>query len=267
MVSAPTNKTTPAELRAAARAGIFSGLTTGLAPNFVQVNLVVLPAEDATDFIAFCRSNEAACPVLAVSEPGKPYCPTLGEDVDLRSDCPAYWIHRNGQRAETVNDIRACWRDDLVGVAIGCWFSMEEALTRAGVRLRHLELGIQGPLMRTNRLTAPIGVFSGPLVVSMRPFLSEQVATVKAVTGRFPRLHGAPIHEGDPRILGISSFERPDFGEPMQPLAGEIPLYWGCGLTALSALQRARLPFFVTHAAGAMLVSDIRNSDLEQAVL
>ena len=120
--------------------------------------------------------------------------------------------------------------------------------------------------MRTNRPTVPVGMFSGPLVVSMRPFEAQQVATVKAVTGRFPRLHGAPIHEGDPASLGISSFERPDFGEPMELLPGEIPLYWGCGLTALSALKRAQLPFFITHAAGAMLVTDLRNSDLEQAV-
>lgn len=265
MVSAQT-KTTPAEVRAAARAGGFSGLTIGQAPGFVQVNLVVLPARDANDFVAFCRANEAACPVLAVSEAGDPRWPMLGDDLDLRSDCPAYWVHRNGRHAETVSDIRAYWRNDLVGVAIGCWLSMEEALLRAGVRLRHLELGIQGPLMRTNRPTVPVGMFSGPLVVSMRPFASGEVPTVKAVTGRFPRLHGAPIHEGDPAILGISSFERPDFGEPMQPLPGEIPLFWGCGLTAISALQVARLPFFITHAAGAMLVTDVRNSDFEQAM-
>jgi uncharacterized protein YcsI (UPF0317 family) len=256
---------TPADLRRAIRAGTFAGLTTGLVPGFVQVNLVVLPAFHANDFVAFCRANEAACPVLAVSEPGDPRLPTLGEDLDLRSDCPAYWIHRNGRRADAVSDIHAYWRDDHVGIAIGCWFSMEDALTRAGVRLRHLELGIQGPLMRTNRPTVPMGIFGGPLVVSMRPFASEQIATVKAVTARFPRLHGPPIHGGDPSALGISSFDHPDFGEPMQPLPGEIPLFWGCGLTALSALERAKLPFFVTHAAGAMLVTDLRNSELEQA--
>ncbi len=256
--------TAPAELRGAIRAGTFSGLTTGLAPGFVQVNLVVLPAAAAADFVAFCRANEGACPVLAVSAPGDPRWPALGADLDIRSDCPAYWIHRDGRHAETVGDIKAYWRDDLVGVAIGCWFSMEEALQRAGVRLRHLELGIQGPLMRTNRPTEPVGAFKGPLVVSMRPFAAAQVATVKAVTARFPRLHGAPIHEGDPRALGLSSFDHPDFGEPMQPLPGEIPLYWGCGLTALSALERARLPFFITHAAGAMLVTDMRNSELEE---
>jgi uncharacterized protein YcsI (UPF0317 family) len=259
-----TGLTAAAELRRAIRAGTFSGLTTGLAPGAVQVNLAVLPSRHADDFIAFCRANEAACPILAVGRPGDPTLPGLGKDIDVRSDCPAYWVYRDGVRRETP-DIRACWRSDLVSVAIGCWFSMEEALLRAGVRLRHLELGLQGPLMRTNLATVPAGCFSGPLVASMRPFAADEVATVRAVTGRFPRLHGAPIHEGDPRALGIAGFDHPDFGERIDPLPGEVPLYWGCGLTALCALQQARIPFFITHAAGAMLVTDMRNDELEEA--
>ena len=53
--------------------------------------------------------------------------------------------------------------------------------------------------------------------------------------------------------------------EQIDPLPGEIPLYWGCGLTALCALEQARVPFFVTHAAGAMLVTGMRNNELEEA--
>jgi uncharacterized protein YcsI (UPF0317 family) len=255
---------TPSELRAAARSGAFGGLTTGLAPGFVQVNLAILPAHYATDFIAYCRANPTTCPVLAVGEPGEPALPALGSDIDVRTDCPSYWIHNDGRRSVTAPDVQHVWRDDLMSVAIGCWFSMEDALRRAGVRLRHLEMGIQGPLMRTNRPTNPVGSFAGPLVVSMRPFVCEQVQTVKAVTARFPRLHGAPIHEGDPAALGISRFDDPDFGEPMEVLPGEMPLYWGCGLTALAALQRACIPFFITHAAGCMLATDMRNSELEE---
>ena len=72
--------------------------------------------------------------------------------------------------SDTTGDISALWQDDHVAVAIGCWFSMEDALLRAGVRLRHVELGIQGPLFRTNLPTIAVGAFGGPLVVSMRPF-------------------------------------------------------------------------------------------------
>jgi uncharacterized protein YcsI (UPF0317 family) len=254
----------PTELRAAARSGAFGGLTTGLAPGFVQVNLAILPAHHAKDFIGYCRANPNACPVLAVGEPGDPSLPALGSDIDVRTDCPSYWIHADGRHSATVPDIKRVWRDDLVSVAIGCWFSMEEALQRAHVRLRHLEMGIQGPLMRSNWPTNPVGPFRGDLVVSMRPFPQEQVQTVKAVTARFPRVHGAPIHEGDPAALGISRFDHPDFGEPMEVLPGEVPLYWGCGLTALAALECARIPFFITHAAGSMLATDVRNSELEE---
>jgi uncharacterized protein YcsI (UPF0317 family) len=259
-----TPDSAPADVRAAARSGAFGGLTTGLAAGFVQVNLVVLPARDADDFVAFCNANAAACPVLGVGRPGDPALPMLGADIDVRTDCPAYWIYENGVRATQVPDITWIWRDDFVAVAIGCWFSMEEALQRAGVRLRHLELGIQGPLLRTNRETRPVGPFGGPLVVSMRPFHRDQVATVKAVCGRFPRVHGAPIHEGDPAALGCKDFATPDFGEPMVPLPDEVPLYWGCGLTALAALEQARAPIFITHAAGCMLVTDVTNSTFEE---
>ncbi len=254
----------PAEVRAAARAGSFTGLTTGLAPGFVQVNLVILPAKYATDFVAFCNANAGACPVLGLGEAGDPSLPGLGRNIDVRADCPSYWIHRDGRYAATAANIEAVWQDDFVSVAIGCWFSMEDALLSAGVRLRHLEEGIQGPLMRTNRPTSAVGVFGGPLVVSMRPFAKEQVATVRAVTSRFPRVHGAPVHEGDPARLGISGFDHPDFGEPMSVRPGEVPLYWGCGLTAMAALERARIPLFITHGAGSMLVTDMRNSELEE---
>jgi uncharacterized protein YcsI (UPF0317 family) len=262
-VVAELRLTAAAELRQAIRTGQFSGLTTGLVPGAVQVNLAIIPAAHADDFIGYCRANEAACPVLAIGHPGVPSLPGLGRDIDVRTDCAAYWIYRDGVRSE-ARDIRRHWRDDLVSLAIGCWFSMEIALMRAGVRLRHVELGLQGPLMRTNIATTPVGRFCGPLVVSMRPFAAKDVATVKAVTRRFPRLHGGPIHEGAPTALGIVDFARPDFGEPMEVLPGEVPLYWGCGLTALCALQSAKVPFFITHAAGSMLVTDMRDDELEE---
>ena len=258
-----TATSSPSDVRRAAWQERFSGLTTGLASGYVQANLAVLPASHAEDFVAYCNANAAACPVLGVSEPGSPRLPMLGEDIDIRSDLPAYWVFRDGKRAETVKDIAALWQDDHVAVAIGCWFSMEDALARAGVSQRHIELGIQGPLFRTARQTVRVGRFGGPLVVSMRPFTHDAVDTVRSVTGRFSRVHGAPIHIGDPAALGITDIGKPDFGEVLMPLAGEVPMFWGCGLTALAALEQSGIPLFITHAAGAMLVTDLRNDDLE----
>jgi uncharacterized protein YcsI (UPF0317 family) len=253
----------PHEVRLAARAGRLAGLTTGCAPGYVQANLAVLPAAHAEDFVAFCRANSRACPVLAVSKPGDPHLPELGTDLDVRTDLPAYWVHRAGRPLERVLDIHALWRDDHVALAIGCWFSMEDALLRAGVRLRHLELGIQGPLFRTARQTTGIGRFGGLLVVSMRPFAREHVETVTGVCARFSQVHGAPLHIGDGEALGIRDLSKPDFGEVLMPLPHEVAMYWACGLTALEALRHAGLPFFITHAAGAMLVTDLRNEALE----
>jgi uncharacterized protein YcsI (UPF0317 family) len=254
--------TRPAALRRAIRAGRFHGLTVGQAPGYVQCNLAVVPGAAAEEFVAFCRANAAACPVLAVGAPGDWRLPTLGADLDVRSDLSGYLVYRDGRRLGEVRSIADFWRRDLVAVAIGCWFSMEDALAAAGVRLRHVELRIQGPLFETDREAVPVGRFRGPLVVSMRPFPAAQVETVAAVTARFPRVHGGPIHRGDPAGLGIADASHPDYGEPMGVLAGEVPLFWGCGLTALAALERADLDFFATHAPGKMLVADISNDSL-----
>ncbi|MES1978566.1 MAG: DUF1445 domain-containing protein [Pseudomonadota bacterium] len=251
------------ELRHVIRRGDYTGLTTGRAPGHVQANLVVLPQRHVDDFIAFCTLNAFACPVLGVGTVGSPNIPALGTDLDVRTDLPGYHIHRPGLAPEEVTDISDVWRDDLVVVAIGCWFSMEDALLKAGVRLRHVELGIQGPLFTTKVEMRGRGVFGGPLVVSMRPFAKESVPTVREVTRRFSRVHGGPIHMGDPATLGISNIAAPDFGEVLNPLPGEIPMYWGCGLTATVALQKSGIDFFITHAPGKMLVTDRLNDSLE----
>jgi uncharacterized protein YcsI (UPF0317 family) len=251
------------DLRLAIRRGDHTGLTTGRAPGYVQANLVVLPEIHARDFLRFCELNAAACPVLGFSEPGSPNIPDLAEGMDVRSDLPGYLVHRAGQAGREVRDITSLWRDDLVAIAIGCWFSMEGALAGSGVRLRHAELGIQGPLFKTRLAARGVGIFGGPLVVSMRPFTRESVDAVRRITRRFSKVHGGPVHEGDPAPLGIADLEKPDFGEVLLPLAGEVPLYWACGLTAMVALQNAGLDFFITHAPGKMLVTDLLNSSLE----
>lgn len=253
----------PAEWRQAIRAGNHRGITSGLAPGYAQANLAVVPAAQAADFVRFCEANPSACPLLGVGEPGNPRLPLLGDDLDVRTDLPAYRVHE-GSSMTTTHDISPFWRPDSVAVAIGCWFGVEEALQAAGIRLRHLELGIQGPLFRSTLPTSPVGAFGGSQVVSMRPFLARDADRVASLTARYPKSHGAPLHRGDPAPLGIQDLGAPDFGEPITPEAGEIPMYWGCGLTALTALQHAEIPLYITHAPGAMLITDVRNERLAQ---
>jgi uncharacterized protein YcsI (UPF0317 family) len=249
------------DARLLARRG-YAGHTAGLAPGFVQGNLVVLPEREASAFLRFCQRNPKPCPLLAVSEPGDPHLPALGEDLDLRTDLPRYRVWREGVLVEEPTDIRAHWRPDLVAFVLGCSFSFEEALLEAGVPLRHLELGCNVPMYRTTIACAPAGPFRGPMVVSMRPLRAADAIRAIQITARFPAVHGAPVHLGDPRLVGIADLARPDYGDPVPVHEDELPVFWACGVTPQAVLVEARLPFAITHAPGSMLVTDLRNARL-----
>ncbi len=168
-------------------------------------------------------------------------------------------------RAEPT-DIRALWRDDLVAFLIGCSFTFEHALVAAGLPPRHLQAGTNVPMYRTALACRPAGRFAGPLVVSMRPYRPEEIDRVVALTSRFPRMHGGPIHIGDPWRLGIEDLARPDFGDPVEMRGGEVPLFWACGVTPQLALAGADCELAITHSPGCMFVTDLPESAMEENV-
>lgn len=259
---ASAEATDPRALRRAIRDGRHRGHTVGLAPGRVQGNLVILPQALATDFLRYCQRNPKPCPVLAVTEPGDPIVHDLGEDVDLRTDVPRYRIWRDGALEAEVDDLRALWREDFVGFVLGCSFSFEQALLDDGIPLRHVAQGRNVAMYRTSIPTAPAGRFSGPLVVSMRPMSPAHAIRAIQVTSRFPSVHGAPVHFGDPAAIGIADLSRPDYGDAVDVLAGEVPVFWACGVTPQAALLAARPEVCVTHAPGCMLVTDRLNTEL-----
>lgn len=245
------------DVRLAARAGMLTGPTAGLAPGFVQGNLVILPADLAGDFASFCKLNPKPCPVIGVTERGIPGVPDLGADIDLRTDLPRYRLWRDGELAEEITDIFHLWRDDLVAFVLGCSFTFEEALTAAGIPLKHLAGGTNVAMYRTNIACEPAGPFAGPLVVSMRPLNAADVARATEITARFPLAHGAPIHAGTPEEVGISDLSSPDYGDAVDVAPDEVPVFWPCGVTPQAAIVKARIPFAITHAPGCMLVTDL----------
>src|SRR5215471_1534541 len=135
------------------RRGELGGPTSGLAPGYVQGNLAILPDALATDFLRFCQLNPKPCPLLAASAPGDPRLPTLGEDLDIRTDLPRYRVFVRGEVVDEPSDIRAHWRDDLVAFVLGCSFSFEEALIDNGIELRHIALNATVPMYRTSIAT------------------------------------------------------------------------------------------------------------------
>lgn len=249
-------------IRQRIRSGEITGHTSGLAPGCVQGNVVILPAELASDFLRFCQANPKPCPLLAVSEPGNPALPALGSDIDLRSDVPRYRVFRRGRLTEEPTDIHHLWRDDLVSFILGCSFSFEWALLADGLRLRHQDQGGNVPMYRTSVQTIAAGRFHGPLVVSMRPFRAADAIRAIQITSRFPGVHGAPVHIGKPELIGIRDLGKPDWGDAVAVTADELPVFWACGVTPQAVIAEAKPDFCITHAPGSMLITDLNNSQL-----
>jgi uncharacterized protein YcsI (UPF0317 family) len=260
---APDAAVRAAALRGRIRRAELSGHTSGLADDLVQANLVVLPQAQAYDFLLYCQRNPRPCPLLAVTDAGAVTVPALGQDIDLRTDLPRYRVWERGVLVDEPTDVTAIWRDDLVAFAIGCSFSFEWALQTRGMRLRHVDQGRNVAMFRTSLPTVAAGMFSGPMVVSMRPLLPADALRAAQITARYPSVHGAPVHMGDPAAIGIADLDHPDYGDAVEVLPGEIPVFWACGVTPQAAISQARPPFCITHAPGAMLITDLFNHELE----
>ena len=250
----------PADVRAFIRTNEHKGSTSGLAKGYLQANLLILPADWAADFLLFCQKNPVACPLIGVSEPGNPYIPELGYDIDVSRDVPEYHVFHDGEFSEAVNDLGQHWRDDLVIFALGCSFSFEDALMQAGLKVRNIEQKTNVSMYDTNIACLPAGKFSGNMVVSMRPFTPKDAIRAIQVTSRFPKAHGAPVHFGSPETIGIKDITQPNYGEAVDIYDGEVPVFWACGVTPQNVVRHSKPPFCITHSPGKMLITDLLNN-------
>lgn len=257
-----SNHKTPREIREEARSGRFATVTGGLAPRYIQTNLAILPKEQAFDFLLFCQRNPKPCPLIEVLEPGNPEPITSAPGADIRTDLPGYRVYRDGVLEQEVPEISELWRDDLVSFLLGCSFTFEEALVRAGIPLRHIDRGENVSMYITNIDTQPAGAFSGPMVVSMRAIDHKKVVRSVQITSRYPDVHGAPVHIGDPEVIGIKDISKPDYGDPTEFKEGEVPVFWACGVTPQAVAVNSKPPLMITHAPGHMFVTDLLNEDI-----
>ncbi|PDP87875.1 DUF1445 domain-containing protein [Glycomyces fuscus] len=257
--------TSPADLSPPRARALFRGglrvPTSGYSAGYAQANLIALPREAAFDFLLFAQRNPRSCPVLDVTEPGRVDASVF--DGDLRTDLPAYRVYRDGRMVGERTDVTDLWRDDLVAFLIGCSFTFEAPLLEAGVPVRHIEAGTNVAMYATNRPCRPAGRFSGPLVVSMRPIPADRVADAVRITSRYPAVHGAPVHVGDPAALGIEDLARPDYGDAVEVRPGEVPVFWACGVTPQAAVTASAPEFAIGHAPGHMAITDVRDSSYQ----
>ncbi|WP_093811097.1 putative hydro-lyase [Stappia sp. ES.058] len=248
----------PADLRRAIRAGDFRDPTAGCAAGSLQGNLAILPSALADDFLRYCLRNPKPCPVIGLSEPGDPTIPALGRDLDIRTDIGAYRIFEGGSDGyRSVADLGPIWRDDLVSFVLGCSFSFEAAILRAGIALPHIANRCNVAMYVTSLMTQPSGPFSGPMVVSMRAFRAADAIQAVLLSDRYRLAHGAPVHIGDPAEIGIADLSKPDFGDAPMLQPDEIPVFWACGVTPQMAIRTARPDIAITHEPGHMLVTDL----------
>lgn len=254
---------TPAEVRSLIREGKLTGQTSGMCPGFAQANLCILPKKYAYDFLLYTQRNPEACPVLEVSDVGSRDLSIVARDADIARDFPKYRIYRNGVLTDEVTDVSDIWQDDFVSFLIGCSFSFEAELLEAGVPVRHIEEGRNVPMYITNIKCRDAGMFHGTMVVSMRPLPYDKIIPAVKATAAMPKVHGAPVHIGDPSVIGISDIMKPDFGEAVTVNPDEVPVFWPCGVTPQAAVLASKPEIAITHSPGHMFITDIPNTVLK----
>ena len=266
----PSDDDRPDAWRRRVRDGRHAAHTVGCAAGFLQGNLAIVPESLSRDFLLYCHRNPKPCPLIGVGDPGEPRLPALGEDLDIRTDVPAYRVFRHDDPGtlsarspdgtaggELVGDLLDIWRDDLVAFVLGCSFSFEDALAAEGIPVRHVVAGRNVPMYRTAIETRAAGPFAGPLVVTLRAFRPTDAIRAIVLAERFRLAHGAPVHLGDPRAIGIEDLARPDFGDPPLIEEGDVLVFWACGVTPQLALRGAGADLVVTHEPGHMLITDV----------
>jgi len=249
----------PAEVRAMIRRGEWTKPTSGMAQGFTQANLAILKKDIAFDFLLFCQRNPKPCPVLDVTEAGSPVPRLVAPTADIRTDIPKYRIYRHGELVDEVQDILKYWEDDMVAFLIGCSFTFEHPLMNSGIPVRHIEENCNVAMYKTNIPCIQAGRFEGPVVVSMRPIPEKDIVRAVQITSRFPSVHGAPIHIGNPAGIGIKDIDKPDFGDRVTIKAGEVPVFWACGVTPQAVAMQIKPELMITHAPGHMFITDVRD--------
>ncbi|KAM4625828.1 D-glutamate cyclase, mitochondrial [Polymixia lowei] len=257
--------------------------TSTINSGYQQANVVILPSNLANDFQAFCSSNPAPLPLIYRSQLGETSCPPLAQDADIRTDISQYCVYEDGRLVRTVSSLHSystepratsdqqaanhgqqldqtgMW-SDMVCFYLGCSFGFEGRLKKAGVPVRNVEQGKNVSMYRTAVPCVPVGVFSCPLVVTMRPIPADMLNAAVQITHLNQLAHGAPIHIGDPALLGIQDLSRPDYGDQVESQPGDVTVFWSCGVTAIEAILSSKPSLAFSHYPGCMFLTDLPDS-------
>ena len=166
----------PADLRGLIRKGELTGPTTGMCNGYAQGNLVCCPSAGVGLF-AVLPAQPQSLPAAGSGGRRRANFAQFGKGSDIATDIPRYRVYEHGELTGEYTDVSKFFeeRNDLVSFLIGCSFSFESELLEAGIPVRQIEEGVNVPMYNTNIPCTPAGVFSGNMVVSMRPIPYRQV--------------------------------------------------------------------------------------------
>ncbi|NXJ71609.1 GLUCM protein, partial [Rostratula benghalensis] len=238
--------------------------TSGMAEGYKQANVVIVHKSLADDFEKFCQANDGPLPLLYRSKPGDWQCPPLSSHSDIRTDCPWYRVYEHGACTGTLKSLKEYSEQlqDMVTFYLGCSFSFEKAVQNAGVPVRNVEQKCNVSMYKTAVPCHSVSTFCCNLVVTMRPIPESKLEAAVRATSGLKEAHGAPIHMGDPGLLGIPDLSKPDYGDPVHLHPGDIPVFWACGVTGVEAVINCRAPLAFTHSPGCMFVTDLKNDNV-----
>lgn len=250
---------TPEVIRKLIRGGEWKKPTVGLAQGYAQANILILPKDKADDFLLFCMRNPKPCALIEVLDAGNPYPNISCHDSDIRYDLNKYRIYEKGHMMYEVDNIANYWRDDLVSFLIGCSFTFEKAMVNSGISIRHIQENKKVSMYSTNVKCNKANNLETNMMVSMRPISVDKLVKTIQITSRFPRMHGAPIHIGNPHMIGINDLGNPDYGDPIDIKKGEIPVFWACGGTVFNLMESLYCDIAITHAPSHMYILDLKD--------
>ncbi|XP_048341151.1 D-glutamate cyclase, mitochondrial [Sphaerodactylus townsendi] len=237
--------------------------TSGMSEGFKQANVIILHKSLADDFERFCHANEGPLPLLYRSKPGEWKCPNLGADSDIRTDCLQYRKYENGLCTGILTSLKEYSEQlkDMVTFYLGCSFTFEKAIQKAGIPVRNVEQKCNVSMYKTALPCHNSEHFNCNLVVSMRPIPKDSLEMVVQTTYPMKESHGAPVHLGNPGLLGIKDLSKVDYGDEVQAHPEDVPVFWACGVTGVEAISNCKSPLAFTHAPGCMFITDLKDKN------
>ena len=83
------------------------------------------------------------------------------------------------------------------------------------------------------------------------------------MTSRFPATHGAPVHIGDPSVIGIDDLDNISFGTGrVEVKPDEVPVFWACGVTPQAVALESKVEFMITHKSGHLFITDTLSEEI-----